>query len=293
MASFGSCLRGRRVGSWLAMMLLATTLAQAQVPGVPDTTEPQVHVPGGGSIGARELASMAANPAAPVTLIQLRDVLLPDISGASGAGNALQLQPTLPIGPFPHFKVIQLVKISLSYVTTPDPDGASGLGDMQLFDLFTNKVSWGRWGYGVAFVFPTASSTSLGQGKWQAGPAIAIIYSGTKHLTAGAVFQNPISFAGSPDRPAVSSLILTPTLTYSFHGGWFAGMSDFNWSYDWYNSSATIPVGVQVGKIIQMGRRPVSLSIEAGGTVVRPSGTPYPGWIVGIEFTPIFRWHID
>ncbi len=33
-------------------------------------------------------------------------------------------------------------------------------------------------GVGPTFVFPTATSKSVGQGAWQAGPALGAIYSG-------------------------------------------------------------------------------------------------------------------
>ena len=58
---------------------------------------------------AQEIANEANNPAAPVTLIQFRDILLPKasvagvlpgVNGASGTVNSLQMQPVLPIGPF-------------------------------------------------------------------------------------------------------------------------------------------------------------------------------------------------
>ena len=49
----------------------------------------------------------------------------------------------------------------------------------------------------------------------QAGPSVAVIYSGIKNLTAGFILQNPVSYAGSPNRPMVNEMIITPTLTYN------------------------------------------------------------------------------
>jgi hypothetical protein len=69
----------------------------------------------------------------------------------------------------------------------------------------------------------------------------------------------------------VSNLIVSPTLTYNLPAGWFAGYSDFNWDFNWKNGgAATIPVGVQVGKVFALGDQPFSLSLEAGYNVVRP-----------------------
>ena len=169
----------------------------------------------------------------------------------------------------------------------------TGVGDLQVFDLITIKQSWGKWGFGPALVFPTASAKALGAGKWQAGPSVALMYTGTKNLVAGAILQNPISYAGSPDRPGVNNLIVTPTLTYTFKEGWFAGLSDFNWTFNWKNGGAgLVPLGVQVGKVFRIGKQAFSFSVEAGGTVKRPANTPNPGLIIGIEFTPIFKGHI-
>jgi hypothetical protein len=239
------------------------------------------------------LANEAANPAAPLTQIQIRDILVPSIPGTDGATNLLQIQPVIPIGPFRRFPWVQLVKINVQFPTLPQPVGQSGFGDLDVFDLVTIKESWGRWGLGPSLVFPTASSRELGAGKWQAGPAMAVIYTGVKNLTAGAVFQNPISFAGDSGRAKVNELIIAPTLTYGLSKGWFAGLADFNWTFDWENGGdATLPLGVQVGKILRIGHQPFNVSVEIGRMAARPADTPNPGWIFGFEFSPIFNWHL-
>ena len=171
--------------------------------------------------------------------------------------------------------------------------GVTGTGDLQVFDLITIKQSWGRWGFGPALVFPTASANVLGAGKYQAGPSVALIYTGIKNLTAGAIIQNPISYAGSPNRPAVNNMIITPTFTFNLAEGWFVGLSDYNFNFNWENGgAATVPLGLQVGKVVTLGKQPVSLSVEAGGAAVRPSSTPSPGWILGFELSPIFNFHL-
>jgi hypothetical protein len=146
----------------------------------------------------------------------------------------------------------------------------------------------GRWGFGPELVFPTATEIQLGAGKWQAGPSVALIYTGVKNLTAGFVLENPISFAGSRHRPAVNQIVITPTFTFNLAEGWFFGMSDYNLTWNWENGgAATIPLGVQVGKVVRIGKQPISLSVEAGGAAARPAGTPNPGLILGFELSPI------
>jgi hypothetical protein len=243
---------------------------------------------GGGSVGSRALANQVNDPTASLTLFQFRDILIPSVPGYSSPANVLELDPVFPIFPSRLLPFEQLMKVTLPFPTTPNPGSQTGLGDLSLFDVATFKESWGKWGFGPALVFPTATSTALGQGKWQAGPAVAVIYTGVKSLTAGVVAQNPISYAGSASRPDVNSLSLTPTLTYNLPQGWFAGYNDFDITFDWENGGrATVPVGPQAGRIFKIGNVPVSLSLEGAWVPVRPSGSPE--WLVGVEFTVIFR----
>ncbi len=261
------------------------------------------------ALAAQEIANQANNPAAPVTLIQLRNILLPaaslpglvpNVRGTGGTVNSFQLQPVLPIGPFHSFPLVQLIKITMPFPMLQSSGPASsqqvdvtGRGDLEVFDLFTVKQSWGRWGFGPALAFPTASVKALGAGKWQAGPSVALIYTGVKNLTVGAIVQSFMSYAGSPNRPNVNNMVVTPTFTFNLKEGWFVGMSDYNWSFNWESGGApTIPLGLQFGKVVTLGKQPVSMSVEAGGAAARPANTASPGWILGFEFTPIFNWHV-
>jgi len=253
------------------------------------------------AISASELASQINNPAAPVTFVQFRNVLFPNIPGTGGVTNALQIQPVIPIHKSKSLPFLQLIKMTLPIASLPSPVNKTGLGDLQFFDLVSIKQSWGRWGFGPALVFPTATSKSLGAGKWQAGPSFAVIVTKVENLTMGAVFQNPVSFAGDSSRPGVNNLIITPTLTYNIPGylfpgywkhGWFVGLSDFNITFDWNNGgAATIPLGPQIGRVFHIGKQPFSASIEAGGVVKRPDNTPNPGLILGFEFSVIIKPH--
>jgi hypothetical protein len=158
----------------------------------------------------------------------------------------------------------------------PDPVAESGFGDIQVFDLVSFKTSWGRLGVGPILVFPTAASDAPGVGKYQAGPAVAAIHARGR-LTAGAIPQNPISFAGDPDRPEVNQLVVAPTLTITFGQGWFAGLSDFNWTFDWErHGAALIPAGAQFGKVVTLGRQPVTLA-PAGSSKALTRMTQRPG----------------
>jgi hypothetical protein len=249
---------------------------------------------GGGAVSAQELANQINNPTAPVTSLQFRDIYVPRAKMQNGPLNSFQFQPVVPIGPFDWLPLVQLMKITMPLVNTnPGPGHETGMGDLTVFDLFTFKQSWGRVGFGPILVFPTATQKELGSGKYQAGPAAGLMYTGIKNLIAGAILQNPISFAGSSSRPSVNQLIVSPTLTYTLPEGWFVGLSDYNWMFDWKNNgAATIPLGVQAGKIVRIGKQPISLSVEVGGAALRPAHTPNPGVIIGFAITPMFNFHL-
>jgi hypothetical protein len=113
------------------------------------------------------------------------------------------------------------------------------------------------------------------------------MYTGFPNLIVGAVIQNPISIAGDDARPAVNELQVTPTLTYTLPHGWFVGLGDFDWVFDWEGDSALIPLVLQVGKVVKLGRHGLSLSAEAGPWVAHPD-PPYPVWGVRVSAGLLF-----
>ena len=48
-------------------------------------------------LSAAELASQINNPAAPVTFVQFRNIMAPNIPGTGGVTNSFQIQPVIPI----------------------------------------------------------------------------------------------------------------------------------------------------------------------------------------------------
>ena len=97
--------------------------------------------------------------------------------------------------------------------------------------------------------------------------------------------------ASKPFRAASAFVRITPR--YNLQKGWFAGLSDYNTTFDWTNGgAATVLLGAQIGRIVHIGTQAISLSIEVGGAATKPNTTPSPGWIIGMELTPIFKGHI-
>ena len=133
----------------IGLVLLSATVVGAQSPASsPQAPAAQKPPPGSqsGKPDARELANQVNNPAAPVTLLQFRNLLFPSVEGTDGATNALEIQPVLPIGPFASFRYLQLIKITLPFPSLPSPVSAAGVGDLQVFDVFVFKAVLGAVG---------------------------------------------------------------------------------------------------------------------------------------------------
>lgn len=232
-----------------------------------------------------ELAQQINDPTAPLSLVLIKDIIVLDYPGYSGIVNILQVQPVIPIKT-KHLP-LQLIKATFPILSLPDTINKTNIGDFQIFDLLTFKQKWGRWGAGVAMIFPTGSTPDFGSGKWQVGPAVALFYTGSKILVAGAIFQNVVSFAGDANMPKVNTLLITPTITFTSAKGWFGGFSDFDITIDWENKEGVIiPLGLQAGKVFKVNKIPLSLSLEAAANATHSAQTP--SWMMAIEFNVIF-----
>ncbi len=211
--------------------------------------------------------------------------------GTEGTGNLLQLLGVLPFKRGEIFPFPTTMKITVPLVTVPGPDGATAMGDIQVFDQVVFKEPWGSWAVGLSLVFPSATAKQLGQQTWQAGPAAGIMFTGIRNLVVGAILQNPVSLNSSSHRARVNALSVAPTLTYTLPDGWFVGYSDFNWTFNWEaaGGGTTIPLGLQAGKVIHVGKQAFSLSMEAGYNLIRPADDAgIPLWMIGLEVTALF-----
>ena len=128
-----------------------------------------------------------------------------------------------PVVPFALSKDLTLViRTILPVPSQPTPAGTqNGIGDLNPSFFFVPKGK-GPWtlGFGPTLVLPTASASSLGSGKWSAGPAAVAVYSKGPWV-AGALLNNLWLFAGERDRGAVSAFLLQPFINYNLPKGWY------------------------------------------------------------------------
>ncbi|HEV3330845.1 MAG TPA: neuromedin U [Bryobacteraceae bacterium] len=168
--------------------------------------------------------------------------------------------------------------------------GANGLGDLNP-SFFLSPARPGKliWGLGPAFLMPTATDPTLGQGKWGAGPSIVLLTQ-PQHWTLGFLSNNVWSFAGNKGRPRVNQFLTQYFVTRNMEHGWFVTSSPIltaNWRAQ-RDNQWLIPFGGGFGKITRFFDQPMVWQIHAYYNAIHPRDLPYPKWQVRLQVALLF-----
>lgn len=212
--------------------------------------------------------------------------------------NTLFFQPFMPFEIGPDREAMLTLRPVFPLVTQPvfgeDARSSSshktGLGDIQLLTLAgPNKAEGLIWGAGATLIFPSATEDVLGQGQWQAGPAIMLFNMGDPWV-GGLLGQHWISFAGDTDRPDTGRTDLQYIVRRSIPGAMSVGMGP-TITYDWEaddDNALTLPVGLGITKTMRRGKTPYKLRAEVHYSLVQPEdyGTT---WNFRLQITPVIE----
>jgi len=239
------------------------------------------------------------------TLPQLivRDSYTPANYGSNLQTNQVIVRPIIPrIPPNTYLPFVQLVRPTFALVTVPSSHGGTRteFGDLALFDIavipwLSSKEKKFLVGVGPSFVFPTATSTSAGQGAWQIGPAFGAVYAGIPGLLIGGIVQNPVSFAyTSPNRPPQNTLQFQPVMALHLFGKWYLRSAEANWTMGWHRHAATVmPLSLGIGRTyVREGLPPMSFFVTGQWTIYRQFAPTAPQTTVNFGMTmgfPEFR----
>ncbi|CAN7499326.1 MULTISPECIES: hypothetical protein [unclassified Caballeronia] len=235
---------------------------------------------------AADEANKSNNPLNLAASFNIQNYYTPSVFGASSHTNDLLLRPTIPIGPNGLIGVPQIFRATVPVSTRPDPNGGynTGLGDINLFDIFLLSQEGVQIGVGPLITMPSATDPSLGTGKWQGGLA-AVAVSATKERLLGALVQWQHSFAGQDSRPAVQSLTAQPFGIFNLPGGWYV-RSTGTWTFDLQHGSYYIPVGLGGGKAWKSGSTIYNAYIEPQYSVAHSGqGVPQFTIFAGLNMT--------
>jgi hypothetical protein len=194
--------------------------------------------------------------------------------------------------------LIQLVRPTIALATVPSPRGGTRteFGDLPLFDIAVlpwpdSEKTGFLVGVGPTFVFPTATSTSAGQGAWQAGPALGAIYVRHPGLLVGFVAQNPISFAyTSPNRPPQNTFEFQPVFALHLWDKWYLRSAEADWTIGWHHHSPTmLPLSLGLGRtLVRPGLPSMSLFITGEWMAYRQFAPSAPQTTINFGLTVAF-----
>jgi hypothetical protein len=209
-----------------------------------------------------------------LTLVSRLDLSVVSLPLKKDAGDLFQLNRVA--NPYP----------SGTAATGLDPFGrTTGFGDIAFVSMVgpthPPEVAGGHliMGIGPTFIFPSASESILGQGKWQAGPSAGVGFI-SEHWRLGVFPQQWWSFAGDNQHPPVSQMNLQYFLYYAPTPDWEIGVAPnmyVNWNAPAGNQ-VTFPVGLGVNHIFTIAQVPVSVGVEVTYPVIHPDDWPRTGW---------------
>jgi hypothetical protein len=264
--------KGFQLATCVCLAIATVGIARAQSAGPNANTKEE------------QLQQDFTDPLTTLPQVILRDSWSPAVYGTNVQTNQAIIRPLIPrIPPHALLPLLQIVRPTFSLVTVPSSRGGSRteFGDTALFDLvvlpWPARKSGLLMGIGPAFIFPTATSRSAGQGAWQAGPAFGAIYRGVPGLLIGGIVQNTTSFAySSAHRPPQNTLSFQPVVALHLIGQWYLRSAEATWTIGWHHGTATmLPLGIAVGRTI-VGTELPPMSIFAGGQ-----------WMVYRQFAPV------
>jgi hypothetical protein len=272
----------------VAMLACPSLPAQESPPASGGGTQAAAPAPDQGS-STEALQKATQNPVADLISVPLQDNSNFGIGPYDRAQNVLNIQPVIPSHLTPNWNLITRIiqPIVFQPYTNSNSGGDYGFGDMNP-TLFLSPAHPGKiiWGVGPAFVFPTATDPSLGQGKWSIGPSFVVLAQ-PGHWTLGALANNVWSFAGSTDRASVNQMLFQYFINYNLSNGWYLTMQPIitaNWAAGSAKDVWTVPFGGGVGRIMKVGFQPINLSAQIYANAVYPSGTSPWGIRLQIAF---------
>lgn len=234
------------------------------------------------ALAATDAVDKANDPLNLATSFAIQDYYTPEIDGTDQHTNDTLLRATIPIHSNSLIPVPQILRITTPISTRPQLSGGydTGLGDINLFDIFLLKTKGTKLGIGPLLTMNTASQNELGTGRWQAGLSAVVVDTAPGWLY-GSLVQWQKSFAGDSDRSDVETATLQPFAIYKMSGGWFLRSSGI-WTYNVEKDDYYIPVGLGIGRAMAVNKHIINAFVEPQWTVkhsgdYQPEFTVYAG----------------
>lgn len=247
-------------GASMPAGLLGAILGTANEPATDSTTGTTATPPGAAPgaahshspLSTEALAKLSQNPVANLISVPFQYSANFGFGADEDVQSVLNIQPVIPFDLGENWNLITRTILPIVYQPAPFPGMSDefGLGDITFTTFLSPEAEEGFiWGAGPAFLIPTATASTLGQGKFGIGPSVVAVYSKGPWVV-GALANNIWSVAGSEGRPDVSQMLVQPFVNYNLPGGWCITSSPIitaNWEADSSNTW-TVPLGGGFGR---------------------------------------------
>ena len=241
----------------------------------------------GGAPQKGKLAQASQNPISSLISIPFQLNFNGGIGPFDRTQTILNLQPVIPIRLSENLTLV--TRVILPFVSVPAPalptESTWGFGDVnpQVYLAFALPGGF-TFGPGVTGVVPTETEAQLGLGRWQVGPSLVMVWIGGPFVI-GFLINNAFS-VGNSDRPEVNAFYLQPFLNVNLPQGTYLTTAP-QITNDWDRDDAwTLPVGLGVGQVLQLGPQPANLSVQAYANVIAPERGP--GWTLRLQLQLLF-----
>jgi hypothetical protein len=230
----------------------------------------------------RKASNSANNPVEPRLTVQYWNWLAPSLNNLNGGAENGEARILIP---FKIGGIQQILHFDPPVVTNPTANSGprTGLGDMQIYNFTLTKHDIGlfepvTFGIGPLVAIPTNTSTNFGTNNLQLGFA-GVILAPQKWGILGllATYQHTLG-------ASTSLTTVQPYAYYNIADGWYlrsSAIQQFNTS----TNTSVIPIGIGVGKVIQLsGGYTLNVYAEAQPSVYRSGdGAPNFQFFTGIQ----------
>jgi hypothetical protein len=213
-----------------------------------------------------DLAKQLSNPIAALISLPFQYNYDSGYGPSDGHRSTLNIQPVVPFSIGEDWNVISrtIIPVIWQKDIAGDSGSQSGTGDIVQSFFFSPKAPTAGglvWGVGPVLLLPTASDELLGSEKWGIGPT-GVVLRQSGPWTYGALANHIWSVAGEDDRDDISATFLQPFLTYTTADAVTFALNTES-TYDWKSEEWSVPINMQVSKLVNFGTQPVSFQIGA------------------------------